>query len=277
MAIPSRPSPNAERALDFWKRQMLGSTEKAVKRNVQSGIHFPAAVHQDAPPPPEELRRSSPIEPSSTINMSRAGDDVVASHDVAVALTYGLELVRYGAMLVAPEGNPHLANRTALAILEKKDGLSLTKTGLAADRASDTRLLLKLLQEAIKTPEFGEPKDSPFTLPRKNAPCSLIVRIVPGPGLDCWPGTDSRAALLMLYDQDMSLDVNVDVLSRLYGLTRGEAVLAAILVRGKSIEEAADELFISPHTARTHLKRIFMKTDTHRQTELVVRIFPAVL
>jgi DNA-binding CsgD family transcriptional regulator len=36
-------------------------------------------------------------------------------------------------------------------------------------------------------------------------------------------------------------------------------------------------LFISPHTARTHLKRIFMKTDTHRQTELVVRMFSAVL
>jgi len=256
---------------------MLGSTEKAVKRNVQSGIHFPAAVHQDTSPPSAELRSSSPINSTSLVNMPRTADDFVVSHDVAVALTYGLELVRYGAMLVAPEGHLHLANRTALAILEKKDGLSLTKAGLAADRASDTRLLLKLLQEAIKTPEFGEPKDSPFTLPRKNAPSSLIVRIIPGPGSDCWPGTDRRAALLMLYDQDMSLDVNVDVLSRLYGLTRGEAALAAILVRGKSIEEASDELFISPHTARTPLKRIFMKTDTHRQTELVIRMFPAVL
>jgi DNA-binding CsgD family transcriptional regulator len=48
-------------------------------------------------------------------------------------------------------------------------------------------------------------------------------------------------------------------------------------LRGKSIEEAAEQLFISPHTARTHLKRIFMKTDTHRQTELVVRMFSTVL
>jgi DNA-binding CsgD family transcriptional regulator len=63
----------------------------------------------------------------------------------------------------------------------------------------------------------------------------------------------------------------------LYGLTRGEASLAAKLIQGKSIEDAASELFVSPHTARTHLKRIFMKTDTHRQPELVVRMLLTVL
>ncbi|MGA2388623.1 MAG: helix-turn-helix transcriptional regulator, partial [Candidatus Sulfotelmatobacter sp.] len=75
-----------------------------------------------------------------------------------------------------------------------------------------------------------------------------------------------------LYDQDMGLEVDEPVLCKLYGLTRGEAGLAAHLLKGKSIEEAAEALFISPHTARTHLKRIFMKTDTHRH-ELVVRMF----
>jgi DNA-binding CsgD family transcriptional regulator len=73
------------------------------------------------------------------------------------------------------------------------------------------------------------------------------------------------------------VQVDESLLRKLYGLTRGEAALATILLKGKSIEEAAAELFISPHTARTHLKRIFMKTDTHRQTELVVRIFSSLL
>jgi DNA-binding CsgD family transcriptional regulator len=207
----------------------------------------------------------------------RSTTDEVSSQDVMIALTYGLDLVRNGAMLVASEGYPQLANRAALAILEKKDGLSLAKTGLVADRASDTHLLRKLLDEAITTPERGEPKGSPITLPRKAAHSALIVRVVPGPGLDCWPGTESRAALMTLYDQDMGLEVDEPVLCKLYGLTRGEAGLAAHLLKGKSIEEAAEALFISPHTARTHLKRIFMKTDTHRQTELVVRIFSSVL
>jgi DNA-binding CsgD family transcriptional regulator len=204
-------------------------------------------------------------------------DGAASSRDVLIALTYGLDLVRNGAMLVASEGYPQLANRAALAILEKKDGLTLSKTGLVADRASDTHLLRKLLEQAIATPELGEPKGSPITLPRKSAHSALIVRVVPGPGLECWPGTDRRAALMTLFDQDTSLEVDESVLCKLYGLTRGEAALAAHLMKGKSIEEAAAELFISPHTARTHLKRIFMKTDTHRQTELVVRIFSSVL
>ena len=194
--------------------------------------------------------------------------------DVLVALTYGLELVRHGAMLVAAEGQPRFANRAAMAILEKKDGISLTRTGIVADRASDTRLLHKLLQEAISSPESGEPKESPMTLQRRTAHTSLVVRVVPGPGLGCW---NNSTALLKLYDQDLSLVVDERALSALYGLTRGEAALASLLVRGKSIDEAAALLFISNHTARTHLKRIFMKTDTHRQTELVVRMMMTVV
>jgi DNA-binding CsgD family transcriptional regulator len=212
-----------------------------------------------------------------TAQTKQRGKGVPLSEDVRSALNFGLELVRHGAMLVAHEGHPHIANRSALAILQKKDGLSLSATGLVADRAADTQLLRRLLKDAITSPELGEPKDSPMTLPRKGSHNALIVRIVPGPGLECWPGTENRAALMTLYDQDTSLQVDASVLCKLYGLTRGEAALAIHLLQGKSVEEAAAELFISLHTARTHLKRIFMKTDTHRQTELVVRIFSALL
>ena len=204
-------------------------------------------------------------------------DRLATDRDVLVALTYGLELVHHGAMLVAAGGQPEITNSTALAILEKKDGIVLGRSGLVADRASDTRLLHKLLQEAISSPEAGEPRESPFTVERKQAHSSLIVRVVPGPGLECWQGPEHRTALLRLYDQDMGLVVDERALIALYGLTRGEATLAAKLVQGKSIEEAAADLFISEHTARTHLKRIFMKTDTHRQPELLVRMLLTVL
>lgn len=204
-------------------------------------------------------------------------DSVAAPRDVLVALTYGLELLRHGAMLVASGGLPHIANRAAWAILQKNDGIALGRTGLVADRAADTRLLQKVLQEAMVSPESGEPRESPITLERRASRSALIVRVVPGPGLECWQAPEEKTALLRLYDRDMGLVVDERALISLYGLTRGEAVLAAKLVQGKSIEEAALELFISAHTARTHLKRIFMKTDTHRQPELVVRMLMTVL
>ncbi len=92
-----------------------------------------------------------------------------------------------------------------------------------------------------------------------------------------WQGSEQKTALLKLYDQDLGLVVDERALITLYGLTRSEAALATQLIQGQSIEDAATALFISAHTARTHLKRIFMKTDTHRQPELVVRMLLTVL
>jgi len=246
------------------------------------GQGYPLSAPDDAPSMSAvELGYSQPLfgPPLGSFDHDATAceDSPAATRDLMIALTFGLDLVQHGAMLVAAEGRPRLANRMAQAILQKKDGLLLSRSGLVADRAADARLLQKLLQDAIKAPELGEPEGSPITLQRRGAHNALIVRVVPGPGLECWPGTENRTALLKIYDQDLGLEVDAGDLCRLYGLTRGEAALAVYLVRGKSIEEAAAELFISPHTARTHLKRIFMKTDTHRQTELVVRILTVVL
>jgi len=265
MPWPTPQASSAGKADGSWKPQTSGTTQNGegeIAKTVVEGAASETPVLN--------------LAPAAFAPWPDLDDEPTTPRDVLIALTYGLELVRNGAMLVACEGRPHLANRAALAILEKKDGLALARTGLVADRASDTRLLQQLLRDAIATPELGEPKGSPMTLPRRVARTSLIVRVVPGPGLDCWPGTNDRAALITLYDEDKCLEVDELVLSKLYGLTRGEAALAAILIKGKSIEEAAQELYISPHTARTHLKRIFMKTDTHRQSELVVRIFSTI-
>jgi DNA-binding CsgD family transcriptional regulator len=251
----------------------------------------PQSLGEEHPFGVSDLTESDPAQtPQTHAALQPTAGDPLGSHnrnaslrcgtapsDVLVALTYGLDLVQHGAMLVAAEGLPRLANGAAMTILQKREGLWLEKTGLVTDRATDTRLLRKLLQDAIKEPELGEPKDSPITLQRRTAHSALIVRVVPGPGLECWPGAENRTALLKLYDQDIGLQVDAGDLCRLYGLTRGEAALAVRLVQGKSIDDAAAELFISPHTARTHLKRIFMKTDTHRQAELAVRILTVVL
>jgi DNA-binding CsgD family transcriptional regulator len=42
-----------------------------------------------------------------------------------------------------------------------------------------------------------------------------------------------------------------------------------LLAEGKSFAEACVEMAITDNTGRTHLKRIFSKTDTNRQSALV--------
>ncbi len=107
------------------------------------------------------------------------------------------------------------------------------------------------------------PRNSCCGAAAKPAYSDPIEGRIPGSGTDA----QNHAAMVTTRAQDAGPVVDEMVLCRLYGLTRAEAALTAHLLRGKSIEEAAAELFISHHTARTHLKRILMKTDTYRQVE----------
>ncbi|MCP1470265.1 DNA-binding CsgD family transcriptional regulator [Sphingobium sp. OAS761] len=58
-------------------------------------------------------------------------------------------------------------------------------------------------------------------------------------------------------------------LKELFGLTRSEALLAARIAEGDSIVQAADALSLTPETARNYSKRIYAKTGTRGQADLV--------
>lgn len=58
-------------------------------------------------------------------------------------------------------------------------------------------------------------------------------------------------------------------LEDLYGLTHAEAELAAHLAQGKSLERIASVRRVRLETVRTQLSRVYKKTETHRQGELV--------
>jgi len=59
------------------------------------------------------------------------------------------------------------------------------------------------------------------------------------------------------------------ILMNLYSLTRTEARVVEKLIEYPEIRFVAEALNIKLSTARTHLKRIFRKTDTNRQSVLV--------
>jgi DNA-binding CsgD family transcriptional regulator len=54
-----------------------------------------------------------------------------------------------------------------------------------------------------------------------------------------------------------------------YGLTNAEARLLRFLSDGCGLLEAARELVITKNTARTHMRSIYAKVGTHRQSDLV--------
>jgi DNA-binding CsgD family transcriptional regulator len=58
-------------------------------------------------------------------------------------------------------------------------------------------------------------------------------------------------------------------LRRRFGLTKAEAAFALEIVKGDGLQASADRLGVTLSTARTHLARVFEKTDTRRQAQLV--------
>ena len=62
------------------------------------------------------------------------------------------------------------------------------------------------------------------------------------------------------------------ILKGLYGFTNAEARLASALVQDPRLEQAANIVGIKISTARSHLKKIFQKTGTDRQSSLINQI-----
>src|SRR5262245_44712310 len=66
-----------------------------------------------------------------------------------------------------------------------------------------------------------------------------------------------------------------DYLEERFHLSHAEARLVVHLVQGFSLKSSAEALGIKYETVRSYLKSAFLKTGTHRQAELVLRVFHA--
>ena len=56
---------------------------------------------------------------------------------------------------------------------------------------------------------------------------------------------------------------------RTLGLELSTADVAALLVRGRSPSEVADELAMAENTVRTHVRHVFDKTGVERMSDLI--------
>jgi DNA-binding CsgD family transcriptional regulator len=75
--------------------------------------------------------------------------------------------------------------------------------------------------------------------------------------------------LLLLTDLGKRLVPKTRLIARTFALSVAETRIAERIAAGVSLEKAAEDLGISRETARNHLKAVFAKTGTHRQSELV--------
>lgn len=85
------------------------------------------------------------------------------------------------------------------------------------------------------------------------------------------PGqTDYRRILVVsFFDLSQKVPIDEDLLQSAYDLTASEIRVCSLLANNESVEGVSEKLRISPNTARTHIKRIYSKTGSSRQSDLV--------
>lgn len=101
----------------------------------------------------------------------------------------------------------------------------------------------------------------------------LICRVIPVPAGAAEPFLGARA-LLTFTEVQPQVSADVDLLARSFDLTPAESKLAALISKGLTLADAALQLKVSIATVRNQLKAVFLKTETRRQSDLVLLIGP---
>lgn len=207
--------------------------------------------------------------PFYSVNGTAAGNSAIAD---------ALDCLPLGVILVDARGAVVHVNESAKAIVQSGRGLRLSKGCLAGEVAEDCAALKALIARSARPDlRHGCGGAMAISRPGQERPLSLIVTpLRRRPGGPC-PG--SPVAVVFVSDPEDNRQSPEDHLVQLFGLTRTEASLTLVLLEGQGLEWAAEQAGMSVNTARTHLKRIFGKTGTHRQAELVRLILrsPAML
>ncbi len=195
-----------------------------------------------------------------------------------VVATERLETLQQGAMLADVSARVACANATARAMLVDGHGIFLDKGRLAA--AGGSEILRKAIASCARTsPSFDGPGGE-FDIPRELPQSPIHVMVSPLSSKNRlaevpWIGLSAPVAIITVSDPDMDRQRQKINLRCRFGLSDAESGVAIEILKGDGRRAAARRLGISETTAKTHLAKIFEKTGTHRQAELVRLLFDA--
>jgi DNA-binding CsgD family transcriptional regulator len=186
-----------------------------------------------------------------------------------IASVASLNRLEDGVLFVDLNANIMFANEAAEKFFVDRD-LRQNKGRLQANTTAETTALHALVAKCAE-PITQLQRSGFISLRRRlgRSPLSLLVAPLPVEATRYGLVAAQPMAVIFVNDPDKSNKPAVVQLRETFGMTPAEARFASEILNGDGIQAAADRLSISRATARTHLSRIFEKTGTQRQAELV--------
>jgi len=187
-------------------------------------------------------------------------DSQISNPDIQYALILEvMDRLSTGLVLINENLKIYYKNRTAGKIIQKIKNLDTNNGYLSCvDPEITAELQRKILDGSDKILTIGG-----------NSSLPLHILITPLKEYKNNYGQNLPISILFLYAGMGSTRLVEDILRSLYRLSRAEAKVTARLVKTPYLEEVAKSMGITYNTARTHLKRIYNKTQTNRISSLI--------
>jgi DNA-binding CsgD family transcriptional regulator len=188
----------------------------------------------------------------------------------AATLTDALDGITTSMILVDSQGRVVHTNASGRALLLESDLLSVASGRLAASDPPTNEALNDIFTAAGGGDAALGTKGIALPLTARDGSRYLahILPLTSGARRQAGVGFSASAAVFVRRAQ-LEAPAMPEVIAKLYGLTPSELrVLLAVFETG-GVADIAEALGVSEATAKTHLRRLFDKTGTKRQADLV--------
>lgn len=230
---------------------------KAFTTSLEAGVDFDALLRlgDTAKPTAEQVMLLS-------ASLSRVLD-LRSTHLQVALLRRVLETASQLVLIFDSEGHIVFANPPAdhLLSLQTEDELPASFNG------QQRQPLFTLLSSLAERVVSGDGANSPW---------KGVIELSDGRMMACeatrvadFEGDAPDTALLILRPTEPESEIRVQAFAASHGLSPREQEVLHLLGRGLTTAAMANELGISPHTVRDHLKHLYRKTGTNGRSELL--------
>jgi DNA-binding CsgD family transcriptional regulator len=174
-------------------------------------------------------------------------------------------------LLVDADGRIVHCNRSAIALSVPRSGLCIEGGRLATATAIDRTALREAIRDvarAAASDAADATRAVTLSVPGARHPSVVSVHAA-GRVFQAETGEIDELVLVTARNPDFEHDLHTCSFVKQFGLSPAQARVGVMIISGHSLADTARKLHVSDNTARSHLKQIFQKTNTHGQMELV--------
>lgn len=179
-----------------------------------------------------------------------------------------LEVLPNGLALVTRNSRLLYANQAARDLMRENDAIRVVDGRLTMRDEEAAISLEAALSVASEGPRLCERGSGIPALGSSGNRAVLHILPLQYGALRCTLDAEASVAIFMTQETTHA-PPPTDALRVLYGLTPAEVRICELMLQGLTPSEISEQIGVAVSTARTHLLRIFQKTGTARQADLV--------